>query len=437
MEFILSAFLCTAIHISLLVMRYVPFSEIVTKNQKRTLIVIYSIFLFVDLAINVVIAKFGVLTFAFYKQSLIIFSVLMTIVNILVIKKRLREHLFTCGLTAVFFMACFTVVSYIQSFAELNNQNIVLIEHTLLLIAVSIFSYPIIKKQLVKSVTPFLNIETALYWSNVWIIPCAMFITSYLTVPFDSYAQSLTQVISRIFMMLATFFICRTIAADYERIEEQQAMTDQLNMQKKYYAALSDNVEKTRKSRHDLKHHIAAIIQFAKNNEKEELINYCSNLTQMQYSEIDIPYSGNAAADGILYHYAVIAHNNNIDFNITGIVKSGDITDVDLCVLLGNALDNAVTGCLTAQSKRFINVSSKSDGNVLAIMISNSFDGVVKNNKKGNILSRKRDDREGVGITSIRSVCKKYGGNLKIDYNNNVFTCMMLLNTEKQRVEQN
>lgn len=429
MEFIVSAFLCTAIHISLLVMRYVPFAEIITKNQRRMLLVIYTIFLLVDLAVNITVAKFGVLTFAFYKQSLIIFSVLMTIVNILVIKKRLREHLFTCGLTAVFFMACFTVVSYIQSFADLTDQTFILIEHTLILIAVSVFSYPIIKTQLVKSVTPFLNIETGLYWSNVWIIPCAMFITSYLTVPFYSFAQSLTQVVSRIFMMLATFFICRTIAADYERIEEQQMMTDQLNMQKKYYAALSDNVEKTRKSRHDLKHHIAAIIQFAKNDKKEELINYCSNLTQMQYSEIAIPYSGNAAADGILYHYAVIANNNDIDFNISGIVKSGSITDVDLCVLLGNALDNAITGCLTAKGKRFINVSSKSEGNMLAIMVSNSFDGVVKNTPKGNILSRKRDDREGVGITSIRTVCKKYGGNLKIDYDNNTFTCMMLLNT--------
>lgn len=410
-------------------MRYIPFAEIVTQKQKRILLTLYSVFLLVDLCVNITVSKFEALTFAYYKQSLIIFSVLMTVVNILVIKNRLREHLFTCGLTAVFFMACFTVVSYIQSFADLSDQNIILIEHTLILIAMSVFSYPIIKTQLVKTVTPFLTIETGFYWGDVWVIPCAMFITSYLTVPIESYAQSLTQVISRIFMMLATFFICRSITADYERIEDQRTMTDQLNMQKKYYTALSENVEKTRKSRHDLKHHIAAIVQFAKNNDTEEIINYCSNLTQMQYSEISIPYSGNSAADGIFFHYAVLAKNNNIEFNLTGMVKSGRVTDVDLCALLGNALDNAVTGCLTTNGKRVINVSSKSEGNMLAIMVSNSFDGVIKNSKKGNILSRKRDNREGVGITSIRSVCKKYDGNLRIDYNNNTFMCMMLLNT--------
>lgn len=213
-------------------------------------------------------------------------------------------------------------------------------------------------------------------------------------------------------------------------------MTNQLNMQKRYYAALSENVEKARKSRHDLKHHITTITRFAELGDKEELLNYCNKLVQMQYSEVDIPYSGNAAADGVLYHYAVIAKKNNIDIKISGIFQSGEIADVDLCVLLGNALDNAVTGCLTVDNKRFINISTKNDGNVLAVMISNSFDGIVKiQNEK--ILSRKRDNRVGIGIISIRSVCEKYDGNLSIDYTDNTFTCMMLLNTKKQSVKQN
>lgn len=429
MEVLFSALLCTVTHIPLLVMRYVPFAEIVTKKQKKQLIIAYSISLFLLFSLNFPLAKLGVLNFAFYKQSLILFSVLMTIVNIVVIKKRLREHLFTCGLTSVFFLACFTVVCYIESFANFYDENLTLVVNALLLIAVPIISYPIIKKQLVKSVTPFLNIETGHYWSNVWIIPCAIFTTCYLTIPYDAYPETITQVLSRIFMMVATFFTCRTIADDYERIVEQQAMSDQLNMQKKYYAALSENVEKARKSKHDLKHHIAAITRFAELDDKQELLNYCNNLVQMQYSEVNIPYSGNAAADGILYHYASIAKKNKIDFCISGVFKSGKIADVDLCVLLGNALDNAVTGCLTVENKRFINISTQNDGNVLAVMINNSFDGIVADNT-GKILSRKRHNREGVGITSIRSVCEKYGGSLNIDYTDHTFTCMMLLNTE-------
>lgn len=428
MEILFSAFLCTVIHICLLVMRYVPFAGIITKKQKKKLIIIYTASLVLDFAVNIVISKLGVLNFAFYKQSLVLFSVLMTVVNILVIKKRLREHLFTCGLTGVFFLVCFTFVSYIQSFVDFQDMNIHLIEHMLVLIAVSILTYPIIKNQMIKSVTPFLRMEENHYWINLWVIPCAMFITSYIIVPFDSYSKTFPELLSRLFMMVTTFFVCRAIANDYERIEEQQAMTNQLNMQKKYYTALSENVEKTRKSRHDLKHHITAITRFAELGENEELLNYCNNLVEMQYSEVSIPYSGNPAADGILYHYAVKSKENNIDYKISGVFQSGKIADIDLCVLLGNALDNAVTGCLTSKGKRFINISTRIDGNVLAIMVSNSFDGVVES-KKDKILSRKRENREGVGITSIRSVCEKYGGSLNIEYTDHKFTCMMLLNT--------
>ena len=60
-------------------------------------------------------------------------------------------------------------------------------------------------------------------------------------------------------------------------------------------------------------------------------------------------------------------------------------------------------------------------------MVSNSFDGVVKN-KHENIMSRKAKNREGVGLVSIRSVCEKYNGTLDINYNDNTFSCMMLLN---------
>ena len=430
MAIIFSAILCTAAHIPLLVMRYSPFSEIVNKRQKKQLIAVYTIFLLLDLGINLTLAKFDALSFAFYKQSLVFFSVLMTIVNIVVIRKRVREHLFTCGLTSVFFLACFTVVCYIESLANFYDESLTLVVNALLMIAITILSYPIIEKQLDKAVTPFLDIDTGHYWRDVWIIPCAMFITCYLTIPYDAYAETITQVLSRVFMMLATFFTCRSIVRDYERIVEQQVMSNQINMQKRYYESLAENVEKTRKSRHDLKHHIATITRFAELDEKEELLNYCNNLVQMQYSEVNIPYSGNVAADGILFHYAGISQKNNISFNISGVFNSGEIADVDLCVLLGNALDNAVTGCLTVKDKRYINITTKNDGNVLAIMISNSFDGVIENNQKGNILSRKRDNREGVGITSIKSVCEKYGGSLNIDYTCDTFTCMMLLNTE-------
>ena len=77
-----------------------------------------------------------------------------------------------------------------------------------------------------------------------------------------------------------------------------------------------------------------------------------------------------------------------------------------------------------------MSVTSKRDGGVLAITVQNSFDGVVL--KKGDkILSRKRDNREGIGILSMKSICEKYGGMITFDYDENTFSTMILLNTNK------
>ncbi len=433
MEFLDVAFACTLSQVFPLIMRYSPFADVITKKQKNTLTIIYSIALVANFVAHFIIANLGALTFSVYKQGLVVFSVIMTIVNILVIKKRLREHLFTCGLTGVFILSCFTVVSYFEALIiKKNSDEIHIIINIIMLTIMFVLSFPIINHQIEKSVKPFLTIEPGRYWENIWIVPCAMFITCYIPYFSNTYTYSLALVLSRIFMTISTFFMCRSISSDYERMKEQQALSNQLDMQKKYYEALSENVEKTRKSRHDLKHHLSAIAGFAEADDKAGLINYCNNLTQMQYGEVDIPYSGNAAIDGVLYHYAVIAKRHNIAFKIRGLFNTDNIDDIDICALLGNTLDNAITACRTIKEKRFISISTKTDGNVLAIMVSNSFDGVVKNNKQENIMSRKAKNREGIGLTSIKSVCEKYNGTLNIDYNDTTFTCMMLLNLQDE-----
>ncbi len=431
MEYLDVAFACTLSQIFPIIMRYAPFAHITTRKQKKTLFIIYSISLLLNFLVHLMIARMGALTFNVYKQGLVIFSVLMTTVNILIIKNRMREHLFTCGLTAVFILACFTTVSYIEAlvFAKKSDETHIII-NIIMLISMFTASFPIIKHQIERSVKPFLSIEPSSYWENIWIVPCAMYITCYLPFFSNTYTYSLPLVLSRVFMAVSTFFMCRSIAADYERIKKQRELSNQLDMQKKYYEALSENVEKTRKSRHDLKHHLSAIIGFADADDKAGLINYCNNLTQMQYGEVDVPYTGNAALDGVLYHYAVRAKKHNIDFKIQGLFKTEGIDDVDICAMLGNALDNAITACLTIKDKRFINVTTKTEGNVLAVMVSNSFDGIVKNEHE-NIMSRKAKNREGIGLTSIRSVCEKYNGTLNIDYDHTIFTCMMLLNLKE------
>ena len=77
-----------------------------------------------------------------------------------------------------------------------------------------------------------------------------------------------------------------------------------------------------------------------------------------------------------------------------------------------NALENAFTGCLTIERNRYIILVIEKDGDVISIMVCNSFDGKV-NMDSDMIFSRKREGRVGVGLESMQAVCEKYNGSMK------------------------
>ncbi|MDD5804401.1 ATP-binding protein [Blautia sp. HCP3S3_H10_1] len=140
----------------------------------------------------------------------------------------------------------------------------------------------------------------------------------------------------------------------------------------------------------------------------------------------EIPYTGNAAADGVLYHYASIAKEKQIAFKVCCRLNKLSISDTDLCCLLGNALDNAVTACENVSGKRYITVASEKNQDMLMLTVDNSFDGnLLKNGEK--ILSRKRENEEGIGIRSMKQICEKYGGTSRFEAESDCFEASFMI----------
>ena len=418
---------CLLANIAATIMRYMPFSGTITKKQNRKLALAYLAALSFFYILNIWLGFTFNLNLTFYKQIFLLYDLVLMGINMLIIRKYVREHLFVCGLAEVILLAIFTIVNYLCNFIQTQNVTRVYAFSALMMIAVFLLLCPFIKKFLENTITPF--IESALHkkWNTLWAIPYIMFYASYIVVPYDTYDATLAGLINRILVTVATLFICRSVAEDYKHIENQRAVETQLSIQQEHYKALSDNVAMARKARHDFKHHITAITNLCESDDREALKEYCNSLIESSNVKIAIPYTGNAAADGILYHYALIAEENGIRFSVSGSLESEGIADIDLCVMLGNALDNAMTATMKLESDRFVSVQSNVSGNVLAVTVKNSYDGVVVE-KKGKIMSTKRENRVGVGLLSIKSVCQKYGGDMQVNHDENTFSVMMLLN---------
>ena len=93
-----------------------------------------------------------------------------------------------------------------------------------------------------------------------------------------------------------------------------------------------------------------------------------------------------------------------------------DLKDIDICIVLSNALDNAIRAVKSPDAgiERFIHVSGRIQGDFLMIEVENSFHG-------------KDTFKKGTGLSNVKKVAEKYGGAMSIETRGDVFILQVLL----------
>ena len=111
------------------------------------------------------------------------------------------------------------------------------------------------------------------------------------------------------------------------------------------------------------------------------------------------------------------------------------IPDLDLCILFGNCLENAVEACgyVKDMSQRFINVDGKIQNGSLVIVMDNSFDGFI--NKVNNRL-KSRKKFGGIGLKTVQAVVGKYQGNIDMEYPQNVFSIFLKIPLNQKKAQK-
>ncbi len=186
--------------------------------------------------------------------------------------------------------------------------------------------------------------------------------------------------------------------------------------------------------KHDYHNHIQYMKACIHMGEIEKLTEFCDRLDE-DLREVDqIVKTGNVMVDAILNSKMSLAISKNIEVTAKAVVPSNiEILDIDLCVLLGNLLDNAMEACEVRENsqnfefeKPFIRVYISVKGNQLYICVTNSAYGKVK--KQGfKFLTTKESDSHGYGLIRIDKICAKYSGFCKRNNEPGVFSTEILL----------
>lgn len=184
--------------------------------------------------------------------------------------------------------------------------------------------------------------------------------------------------------------------------------------------------------RHDYRNHIQNIKNRLSSgntqggNADSELEAYLDQLAD-DLTAADTSYkTGNVMVDAMLNSKLSSAKEKNITLNVKARVPKGiKITDVELCSVLGNLLDNALEACeKLPYDKRFIRVYIDRLKGQFYISVQNSSPEVLKSK---NIFRTTKQGMHGFGLARIDRIIRKYGGFVNRQSEDGIFATEIML----------
>ncbi len=238
------------------------------------------------------------------------------------------------------------------------------------------------------------------------------------------------------FALLVSVFIIigicfKILDMAHEKLSAQQKYNEvqhQLLIQEEQYRRISDNMEMVQHMRHDLRHHMVTLQSFLENGKVQNAKDYLNHFLTTA-KEFTVPsLCDNDVVNTVVGHYQSLAEEQEIRFSVRiSIPKELGISNIDLSVLLGNLLENAIDAVLSVdEADRNICFNMICSGKMLVIAVDNSFDGNVKQDGSRYLSTKKQ--HSGFGLQSVEMIAEKYSGGVEFTHDVNVFHSSVMLN---------
>ena len=214
------------------------------------------------------------------------------------------------------------------------------------------------------------------------------------------------------------------ILFSYKKLQQNFRLSTEISLLEQEEHSLNRYVEEakarydeTKSFRHDIRNHIAVMKNLLQSGKLAEAVSYMEDMDDMA-EKMSFPCStNNPVVDILVGNKLGIAKSMGIDADCSLLLPYPcDIKDIDTCIVLSNALDNAIQAVksLDAGIEKYIRVSGRIQGDFLMIEVENSFHG-------------KDTFKKGTGLSNVKKVAEKYGGAMSIETQENKFVLHVLL----------
>ena len=244
----------------------------------------------------------------------------------------------------------------------------------------------------------------------------------------SSYSDFTTDVsrISSVFLTILLFVLIIYFMIIYysKAISERTTtiLANQISAQVAHYEAIKDYNNDLLKFRHDYANMMLCLRALLRsNNNIQQALSFIDDMENTFSNERIRFDSGNYIADALLDEKSRMASQYNTKLDFDGFIPSYRINNLDLCVILTNALDNAIEACANIPGEKKIEIFSEIKNSIWFFTIKNPvlFNIYIQNNTitttKGNTCMH------GFGLQNIKQTVKKCGGRLYLSCSDNIF----------------
>lgn len=270
------------------------------------------------------------------------------------------------------------------------------------------------------------------------MIPIAFMLVSFFIFTVCADVDSKTYIILAIsvyvLLMIAMFIVFVMyirLMESYEIKRRSEIYQKELELHTEYIKEKEHIISEYNKTKHDLKNNLIYMLELLRNKEYEGLEKYISDITEVASpNKSGIANTDNTILDSFINYKYDLATENGIKLSVNlEIPYNMPFDNGDLCVILGNALDNAIEANEGKNIENsYINLMMRYGEGNLIIIIENSFDGRCERKKDGMLITTKKDKRyHGIGLSSIQNAILKYNGQMNVETEDKKFKLSIIM----------
>ena len=229
------------------------------------------------------------------------------------------------------------------------------------------------------------------------------------------------------FVLVTSLVLLRAIRvlADHQKLERTAQLAE---MRELYYQGLRREQDQVRTLRHDLRNHLTALQGLLAQGQTAQAAGYLEQIAGSPWAQGSQQFCENETANVVLSSKAEAARRLGLQAEFqAALPRDLPIADPDLCVLLGNAIDNAMEAAQKAANKK-VRLRCRTDKGLFMLQVENALTG----DERPDLSTTKKDKAaHGFGLAGMREIAARYGGSLEAGPREGRFELVVCLPLER------